>query len=37
MKAEYLYLGFGDDRLSSGYRINNDFETVRVGLNYKFH
>ncbi|MET0408259.1 MAG: outer membrane protein [Hyphomicrobium sp.] len=36
MKAEYLYLGFGDDRLSSGYRINNDFQTVRVGLNYKF-
>jgi len=37
MKAEYLYLGFGDDDLSSGYRINNDFQTVRVGLNYKFH
>jgi outer membrane immunogenic protein len=37
MKAEYLYLGFGDEGLSSGYRINNDFETVRVGLNYKFH
>lgn len=36
MKAEYLYLGFGDEDLSSGYRINNDFQTVRVGLNYKF-
>ncbi len=37
MKAEYLYLGFGDDTLSSGDRINNDFQAVRVGLNYKFH
>ncbi|RUO97240.1 outer membrane protein [Hyphomicrobium sp.] len=36
MKAEYLYLGFGDEKLSSGYRINDDFQTVRVGLNYKF-
>jgi outer membrane immunogenic protein len=36
-KAEYLYLGFGDDTLPSGDRINNDFQTVRVGLNYKFH
>jgi outer membrane immunogenic protein len=36
MKAEYLYTGFGDDRID-GYRINNDFQTVRVGLNYKFH
>jgi outer membrane immunogenic protein len=36
-KAEYLYLGFGDETLSSGDRINNDFQTVRVGLNYKFH
>ncbi len=37
MKAEYLYVGLGDDTLSSGDRINNDFQTVRVGLNYKFH
>jgi outer membrane immunogenic protein len=36
-KAEYLYIGLGDDTLSSGDRINNDFQTVRVGLNYKFH
>ncbi|HML28199.1 MAG TPA: porin family protein [Hyphomicrobium sp.] len=36
MKAEYLYTGFGDDTLSSGDRINYDFQTVRVGLNYKF-
>ncbi len=32
MKAEYLYLGFGDDKND----INQDFQTVRVGLNYKF-
>lgn len=36
-KAEYLYIGLGDDTLSSGDRINNDFQTVRLGLNYKFH
>jgi outer membrane immunogenic protein len=36
MKAEYLYLGFGDETLSSGFRINDDFQTVRVGLNHKF-
>jgi outer membrane immunogenic protein len=36
-KAEYLYMGFGDETLSSGDRINNDFQTVRVGLNYRFH
>jgi outer membrane immunogenic protein len=35
-KAEYLYVGLGDDEVG-GYRINNDFQTVRVGLNYKFH
>ncbi len=36
-KAEYLYIGLGDDTLSNGDRVNNDFQTVRVGLNYKFH
>jgi outer membrane immunogenic protein len=35
-KAEYLYVGLGDDDVG-GYRINNDFQTFRVGLNYKFH
>jgi len=35
-KAEYLYVGMGDTTLSSGDRVNNDFQTVRVGLNYKF-
>jgi outer membrane immunogenic protein len=41
MKAEYLYLGFGDDTISDAgglntARVNNDFQVVRVGLNYKF-
>jgi outer membrane immunogenic protein len=38
-KAEYLYLGFGDDKITSdsdAIRVNNDIQTVRVGLNYKF-
>jgi outer membrane immunogenic protein len=38
-KAEYLYLGLGDDTLSGGgnkVRVNNDIQTVRVGLNYRF-
>jgi outer membrane immunogenic protein len=35
MKAEYLYLGFGDDRIG-GFRVNEDFQAVRAGLNYKF-
>jgi outer membrane immunogenic protein len=38
-KAEYLYLGFGDDTLTSGatsVRVNNDVQVARVGLNYKF-
>lgn len=39
-KAEYLYLGFGDDTLHNSdgdtYRVNNDVHTVRVGLNYHF-
>lgn len=40
-KAEYLYLGFGDETLVSnggGFEttVNNDIQTVRVGLNYKF-
>jgi len=39
LKAEYLYLGFGDDTISNGpaaIRVNNDQQVVRVGLNYKF-
>ncbi|MBA2125760.1 porin family protein [Hyphomicrobium methylovorum] len=40
MKAEYLYLGMGNDNLvnDEGFetRVNNDIQTVRVGLNYKF-
>jgi outer membrane immunogenic protein len=38
-KAEYLYLGFGDDTFSGGgntVHVNNDIQTVRAGLNYKF-
>jgi outer membrane immunogenic protein len=39
-KAEYLYLGLGDSTLhnSTGesLRVNNDVQTVRVGLNYHF-
>ncbi|CAA2142538.1 outer membrane protein [Hyphomicrobium sp. ghe19] len=31
-KAEYLYVGLGEDALG----VNNDFQTVRLGLNYKF-
>jgi len=39
-KAEYLYLGLGNSTLynsdgDSG-RVNNDIQTVRVGLNYHF-
>lgn len=39
-KAEYLYMGFGDSTLHDSFgneaRINNDVQTVRVGLNYHF-
>ena len=39
-KAEYLYLGLGDSKLTADngdfVRINNDVQTVRVGLNYHF-
>jgi outer membrane immunogenic protein len=43
-KAEYLYLGFGDDTISGvgsgsntySAKVNNDVQTVRLGLNYKF-
>ncbi|HVZ06101.1 outer membrane protein [Hyphomicrobium sp.] len=40
LKAEYLYLGFGDDNLHNAdgdtFKVNNDVQTVRVGLNYHF-
>jgi outer membrane immunogenic protein len=39
-KAEYLYLGLGDSTLQNAdgdtLRVNNDVQTVRVGLNYHF-
>jgi outer membrane immunogenic protein len=39
-KAEYLYLGLGDSTLYNSnnetVRINNDVQTIRVGLNYHF-
>jgi len=39
-KAEYLYLGLGNSKLTAddgdSVRINNDVQTVRVGLNYHF-
>jgi outer membrane immunogenic protein len=38
-RAEYLYLGFGDTTLSGGgneVKVNNDVQTVRLGVNYKF-
>lgn len=38
-KAEYLFLGFGDDTIAGGgfeTKVNNDIHTVRAGLNYKF-
>jgi outer membrane immunogenic protein len=39
-KAEYLYLGLGDSTLRNSdgdtFKINNDVQTVRVGLNYHF-
>jgi outer membrane immunogenic protein len=38
LKAEYLYLGLGDSTLHNvdgdSVRVNNDVQTVRVGLNY---
>jgi outer membrane immunogenic protein len=40
LKAEYLYLGLGDSTLHNvdgdSVRVNNDVQTVRVGLNYHF-
>jgi outer membrane immunogenic protein len=36
-KAEYLFLGFGDDTVAgTGVKVDDDVHTVRVGLNYHF-
>jgi outer membrane immunogenic protein len=36
-KAEYLFLGLGDDTVAgTGIKVDDDVHTVRVGLNYHF-